>query len=65
MVLNMKQQEAGTDAMNTDLLIKLAPFIAGVRAYHHHTALGLDKLPEGGMILAANHSLASYITDCP
>ncbi len=60
MVLNMTQQSAATDAMNTDLLIKLAPFIAGVRAYHHHTALGLDKLPEGGMILAANHSLASY-----
>lgn len=56
----MTQKTTDSDSMNTDLLIKLAPFIAGVRAYHHHSAMGLDTMPEGGMILAANHSLASY-----
>lgn len=56
----MSQKTKAQDPLNTDFLIRLAPVIAGVRAYHQHTAKGLDTLPEGGMILAANHSLASY-----
>jgi 1-acyl-sn-glycerol-3-phosphate acyltransferase len=56
----MSQKTATQDSLNTDFLIRLAPFIAGIRTYHQHSARGLETLPEGGMILAANHSLASY-----
>lgn len=46
--------------MNTELLIRLAPAVAGLRAVHKHSSVGLEKIPQGGVIIAANHSLASY-----
>jgi 1-acyl-sn-glycerol-3-phosphate acyltransferase len=58
--IKMSQKTTAEDPLKTDFLIRLAPFIAGIRAYHHHSVKGLETLPEGGLILAANHSLASY-----
>ena len=47
--------------MNTDHLLRLAPVLAGIRLYHHHSVVGIEHLPEKGpVIIAANHSLASY-----
>ncbi|MCX6117573.1 MAG: lysophospholipid acyltransferase family protein [Proteobacteria bacterium] len=47
--------------MNNEVLIRLAPIIAGIRAYHHHTIVGADEIPrQGSIIFAVNHSLASY-----
>lgn len=47
--------------MNTEVLLKLAPVIAGIRTYHHHSVVGLEHLPEkSAAIIAVNHSLASY-----
>lgn len=47
--------------MNTEALLKLAPVIAGIRSYHHHTVVGLEHIPEdSSAIVAVNHSLASY-----
>jgi 1-acyl-sn-glycerol-3-phosphate acyltransferase len=46
--------------LNTDLLLRVAPVMAAIRAYHQHTTVGLDKIPKSGVMLAVNHSLASY-----
>ena len=47
--------------MNTESLLKLAPVLAGIRLYHKHKVVGLEHLPDNGpVIIAANHSLASY-----
>ena len=56
----MVRQKIEEVPMNIENLIRLAPVIAGIRAYHHHSTVGMDQLPKSGMILAANHSLASY-----
>lgn len=56
----MTNPPKSSDPMNRDILLKLAPVIAGIRAYHNHKAVGLDSIPPGGVIIAANHSLASY-----
>jgi 1-acyl-sn-glycerol-3-phosphate acyltransferase len=55
-----KKTGSPNDVMNKDLLIRLSPVISAIRAYHNHTAKGLESLPQGGVVLAANHSLASY-----
>jgi hypothetical protein len=31
--------------LNTDFLLKIAPVIAGIRAYHQHSTVGLDHFP--------------------
>ena len=47
--------------MNTEALLKLAPILAGLRAYHDHSIVGAEYLPEkSSAIIAVNHSLASY-----
>jgi 1-acyl-sn-glycerol-3-phosphate acyltransferase len=47
--------------MNKDLLFLAKPILEGLRGYHHHEAFGLEKFPKSGpVIVAANHSLASY-----
>lgn len=46
--------------LNKDYLLKIAPVIAAMRVYHEHSTVGLEKLPSSGVIIAANHSLASY-----
>jgi 1-acyl-sn-glycerol-3-phosphate acyltransferase len=57
----MTQQPKFTDIpFNKDYLLRLAPVIAGIRIYHQHSTVGLDTMPNGGCIIAANHSLASY-----
>jgi 1-acyl-sn-glycerol-3-phosphate acyltransferase len=47
-------------SLNREYLLKLAPVIAGMRLYHQHSTIGLENLPKGGVIVAVNHSLASY-----
>jgi 1-acyl-sn-glycerol-3-phosphate acyltransferase len=56
----MVRQKIEELPMNIENLIRLAPVVAGIRAYHRHSTVGMDQLPKSGMILAANHSLASY-----
>lgn len=47
--------------MSTEALLKLAPILAGLRAYHDHSIVGAKYLPEKtAAIIAVNHSLASY-----
>lgn len=47
--------------VNTEALLKVAPILAGLRAYHDHSIVGSEHLPEtSAAIIAVNHSLASY-----
>lgn len=46
--------------LNKEYLLKIAPVISAMRVYHEHSTVGLDQIPESGVIIAANHSLASY-----
>lgn len=46
--------------VNVELLNRVAAIIAGVRGYHNHSTVGLEKIPKGAVLIAANHSLASY-----
>jgi 1-acyl-sn-glycerol-3-phosphate acyltransferase len=46
--------------LNKEYLLKIAPVISAMRVYHNHSSVGLDKIPDSGVIIAANHSLASY-----
>jgi 1-acyl-sn-glycerol-3-phosphate acyltransferase len=58
--IRMPKQSHQDSSLNIDYLLRLAPIISGVRLYHQHSTVGLDRLPTGGVIIAANHSLASY-----
>ena len=47
--------------LNTEALLKVVPILAGLRAYHDHSVVGTEYLPEKtAAIIAVNHSLASY-----
>ena len=46
--------------LNKEYLLKIAPVISAMRVYHEHSTIGLDQIPDTGVIMAANHSLASY-----
>lgn len=46
--------------LNKEYLLKIAPVISAMRVYHEHSTVGLDQIPDCGVIMAANHSLASY-----
>lgn len=46
--------------LNKEYLLKIAPVISAMRVYHDHSTVGLDQIPDTGVIIAANHSLASY-----
>jgi 1-acyl-sn-glycerol-3-phosphate acyltransferase len=56
----MTQPKLTDIPLNKDYLLRLAPVIAGIRLYHQHGTVGLETMPAGGCIIAANHSLASY-----
>jgi 1-acyl-sn-glycerol-3-phosphate acyltransferase len=47
-------------SLNREYLLRVAPLIAGMRLYHQHSTVGLDNIPKSGVIIAVNHSLASY-----
>jgi len=47
-------------SLNKEYLLKIAPVISAMRVYHKHSTVGLQNIPDSGVIIAANHSLASY-----
>ena len=47
--------------MNEEFALKLIPILNSLRAYHRHEVVGLANLPSRGpVIVATNHSLATY-----
>ncbi|MCX6116510.1 MAG: lysophospholipid acyltransferase family protein, partial [Proteobacteria bacterium] len=56
----MSKKVSSDPSLNVEYLLRLAPIISGVRLYHQHSTIGLHNIPKGGVIIAANHSLASY-----
>lgn len=47
--------------MDEEFILKIVPFLTSLRIYHKHDVHGLERLPEAGpVIIASNHSLATY-----
>lgn len=47
---------AGEAALN-----RIRPFVEAIQRYHRHEVIGLDRIPkEGGVLMAVNHSFATY-----
>ena len=44
-----------------DLVNSILPLVAGMRKYHRHEVVGLERIPKkGSAIIVVNHSLATY-----
>lgn len=47
--------------MDKDIVEKMVPFLQGLRFYHRHEVVGIEKIPKNGAaLIVANHSLATY-----
>ena len=47
--------------MDEEFTLKLVPYLTTLKIYHKHQVHGLDRLPKKGpLIIASNHSLATY-----
>ncbi|RZA21808.1 MAG: acyltransferase family protein [Proteobacteria bacterium] len=47
--------------MDEEFAIKMLPLMGAIRAYHQHEVHGMDNIPaKGPVIVASNHSLATY-----
>lgn len=47
--------------IDPDIIQKLYPLLTAIKQYHNHEVIGLENIPQSGrVILACNHSLATY-----
>lgn len=56
----MSESSPPKEDFSMEWVRRVAPILAGIRGYHSHSTVGLEKIPKGAVMMAANHSLASY-----